>query len=405
MRRLAGEATGIAVVAAAQEELGGAGRGRGRVPPAARGRDRDRRHVCDRHAGRRRDHGRPGARSAAARRSSAARPSTRASSSCSWRPRSAEGIEHTIETGERTFTDGDKVFFAGEGIPTGVVSIPLRNMHSTIEMVQLDDLEACIRLLTAFARLPRARARLPPLDRARRAGTGSARDTPVTVSDTGTWPAGHGAVPLGKPDGRSLWNVRDSSVTVSDTLSTGRCSGPGPGYCPPCRTPPTRFSPARASPCARFGWTSSTCSPRHSGEPSPRERWLRRVEHSGRLVNGLLDLAIEADGRLVGDIGARGPEFAFPPGVLELGIDLFETADRGRGLGREAVSLLTTYLFEAGLAQRVQGSTAVGNVAMRRVFELLGFKLEGTMRGFMPATGGRDDYVLYAVLRDEWPVA
>ena len=40
---------------------------------------------------------------------------------------------------------------------------------------------------------------------------------------------------------------------------------------------------------------------------------------------------------------------------------------------------------------------------MRRVFELLGFREEGVMRGFMPAARGRRaDYVLYAVLRDEW---
>ena len=62
-----------------------------------------------------------------------------------------EGIDHTIETGMKTYTDADVTFAAGEGIPTGVVSIPLRNMHSSIEIVELGDLEACIRLLTAFA--------------------------------------------------------------------------------------------------------------------------------------------------------------------------------------------------------------------------------------------------------------
>jgi endoglucanase len=68
----------------------------------------------------------------------------------------AEGIDHTIETGMKTYTDADVTFAAGEGIPTGLVSIPLRNMHSPIEIVELGDLEACIRLLVAFA------ARLQP---------------------------------------------------------------------------------------------------------------------------------------------------------------------------------------------------------------------------------------------------
>lgn len=62
-----------------------------------------------------------------------------------------EGIDHTIEAGSKTYTDADVTFASREGIPTGLVSIPLRNMHSPIEIVQLSDLEACIRVLTAFA--------------------------------------------------------------------------------------------------------------------------------------------------------------------------------------------------------------------------------------------------------------
>jgi len=63
----------------------------------------------------------------------------------------AAGIEHTIETGMKTYTDADDTFASREGIPTGLISIPLRNMHSPIEIVELGDLEACIRLLVAFA--------------------------------------------------------------------------------------------------------------------------------------------------------------------------------------------------------------------------------------------------------------
>jgi putative aminopeptidase FrvX len=62
-----------------------------------------------------------------------------------------EGIDHTIEAGAKTYTDADVTFASREGIPTGLVSIPLRNMHSPIEILQLSDLEACIRVLTAFA--------------------------------------------------------------------------------------------------------------------------------------------------------------------------------------------------------------------------------------------------------------
>jgi putative aminopeptidase FrvX len=63
----------------------------------------------------------------------------------------AEGIPHTIETGPESHTDADDTYASREGIPTGLVSIPLRNMHTPIEIVELADLEACIRLLVAFA--------------------------------------------------------------------------------------------------------------------------------------------------------------------------------------------------------------------------------------------------------------
>jgi endoglucanase len=63
-----------------------------------------------------------------------------------------EGIEHTVEVGAKTYSDADVTFASRDGIPTGLVSIPLRHMHSPIEIVDLGDLEACIRLLVAFAR-------------------------------------------------------------------------------------------------------------------------------------------------------------------------------------------------------------------------------------------------------------
>ena len=39
-----------------------------------------------------------------------------------------------------------------EGIPTGLLSIPLRYMHSTVELISMDDLVVCGKLLSLFAR-------------------------------------------------------------------------------------------------------------------------------------------------------------------------------------------------------------------------------------------------------------
>jgi putative aminopeptidase FrvX len=64
----------------------------------------------------------------------------------------AEGIETTTEvSGGATHTDADSIHLSRTGVPTAVVSIPLRYMHSPVELVQLDDVEAVIRLITAMA--------------------------------------------------------------------------------------------------------------------------------------------------------------------------------------------------------------------------------------------------------------
>ena len=63
-----------------------------------------------------------------------------------------ERIAVTIEASARaTGTDADAVHISRSGVPTALVSIPLRYMHSPVELVQLDDVQACARLIAATA--------------------------------------------------------------------------------------------------------------------------------------------------------------------------------------------------------------------------------------------------------------
>ncbi|HEX4108475.1 MAG TPA: M42 family peptidase [Solirubrobacteraceae bacterium] len=63
-----------------------------------------------------------------------------------------EQIPFTVEAiGRNTGTDADAVHIARAGVPTALVSIPLRYMHSPVELVQLDDVHAAARLIAAFA--------------------------------------------------------------------------------------------------------------------------------------------------------------------------------------------------------------------------------------------------------------
>jgi putative aminopeptidase FrvX len=63
------------------------------------------------------------------------------------------GIAYTLEADSRsTGTDADAIQFTRAGIATGLVSCPNRYMHSPNEIVDLEDLENCARLISAYVK-------------------------------------------------------------------------------------------------------------------------------------------------------------------------------------------------------------------------------------------------------------
>src|ERR687894_368934 len=64
-----------------------------------------------------------------------------------------EGIAYTLEADSRsTGTDADAIQFTRAGIATGLVCCPNRYMHSPNEIVDLEDLEGCARLISTYAK-------------------------------------------------------------------------------------------------------------------------------------------------------------------------------------------------------------------------------------------------------------
>ena len=60
-------------------------------------------------------------------------------------------VQHEASS-RSTGTDTDHVYPMRGGVPSALLSVPLRYMHSTVEMVDLRDVERCILLLTHFVR-------------------------------------------------------------------------------------------------------------------------------------------------------------------------------------------------------------------------------------------------------------
>jgi RimJ/RimL family protein N-acetyltransferase len=127
-----------------------------------------------------------------------------------------------------------------------------------------------------------------------------------------------------------------------------------------------------------------------------REQLRARIGQSGSFHNGRIDLGIEVNGRLVGDIQTyRPPNRSLPPAVFEIGVGLYDRANRGKGLGAEAIRLFVDWLFRQG-AELVQGATTERNRPMCRAFERLGF----TILGKVDISG--IEQLLYGVSRSEW---
>jgi RimJ/RimL family protein N-acetyltransferase len=112
---------------------------------------------------------------------------------------------------------------------------------------------------------------------------------------------------------------------------------------------------------------------------------------SGRFDVQVVYLAIERAGVLVGEVDARRVG-SLPSAAVEVGIELYDEAMRGKGLGGEAFELLVSHLFESESAERVEASTATGNAAMRRILDKIGFT----------CAGGSTSRAEYVLTQREW---
>ncbi|MFE7507038.1 GNAT family N-acetyltransferase [Promicromonospora sp. NPDC057488] len=111
-------------------------------------------------------------------------------------------------------------------------------------------------------------------------------------------------------------------------------------------------------------------------------------------------LVIDVDGELAGTVAwyweSRETEWA------RMGVTVYDPAVRGRGIGRTALALWTSFLFENTPWVRLDFATWSGNRAMLGVGKALGFTEEARFRQARVVDGERYDSVVMGVLRHEW---
>jgi RimJ/RimL family protein N-acetyltransferase len=139
-----------------------------------------------------------------------------------------------------------------------------------------------------------------------------------------------------------------------------------------------------------------TADPMAIAELPEEAAFKARLQRSGHLEDGWLDLAIDLDGVSIGRIQTFVPSrWTLPPGTFGVGIGLRVNA-RNKGYGREALALLTDWLFEHAAAEAAEASTDPANVAMRAVFQKVGWMPSDSLTEL-----GRE-WVMYRITRREW---
>jgi ribosomal-protein-alanine N-acetyltransferase len=142
---------------------------------------------------------------------------------------------------------------------------------------------------------------------------------------------------------------------------------------------------------------------RMSSQPGYRKRF----QETGFFSPDEGQLAIvdaEDDSRIFGTIGWFRP--VFYADSLEIGYQVLDVAQRGKGTATAALRLLCGYLFADRNIHRLQLAVVVGNEASRRVAEKVGFRSEGIQRDAAFLRGGYYDLEMFSLLRPEWkPVA
>ncbi len=65
----------------------------------------------------------------------------------------AQNIKHQMEImGGRTSTDADHITLSKTGVKTALLSIPLRNMHTPVEVVDLNDIKSVAEIIAGFVK-------------------------------------------------------------------------------------------------------------------------------------------------------------------------------------------------------------------------------------------------------------
>lgn len=136
-----------------------------------------------------------------------------------------------------------------------------------------------------------------------------------------------------------------------------------------------------------------------------RQYWEKRFDETGLWDDayGMLKILSKPGEELIGVVWFFH-SLSYAEGV-EIGFNLFDQSQRGRGLIEEVVKIFTAYLFYTYPIPRVQFNTLVDITEGKHLeyARKIGYVHEGTMRKAMFIRGKYVDLQLFSALREEYP--
>ena len=146
---------------------------------------------------------------------------------------------------------------------------------------------------------------------------------------------------------------------------------------------------------------SVTSSAEVAAQPTTADERTREWYATRATVDDRLDLAVvdRGSGAVVGEVVLN--EYDAVSGAANFRT-LIGPAGRGRGLGTEAARLILRYGFEVLGLHRIGLDVFAFNPRARRVYEKVGFVVEGVKRDAFRFDGEYVDEIWMAILEEEW---
>jgi ribosomal-protein-alanine N-acetyltransferase len=127
---------------------------------------------------------------------------------------------------------------------------------------------------------------------------------------------------------------------------------------------------------------------------------LRTVESDPASTAPRFVIARNADDRPIGFVGYYRAHPVLE--IWDVWYVIGDVAERGKGLGRQAVAELVQHLFESRPIPRVGATTDIENVRSYRLLEGLGFAREGRLSEVLYHHGRWHDVFVYGLSRRAW---